>query len=403
MKINKYSINLMWINKEKDINKEFIANPCNKDEFIEVILTPVIKWKEANPEAEINLWYDSTFTSEEAVKNTIALLSSQLNQENISINLKDIRGIEIIQSNPDVFSSNMPLYFRIDLIKLIICVNSIETDGMDSAIFTDFSIGSRRTDDKWFTKEQLYNHEIYSKYLNELGILLGRDGNGGKIENQFIQIINRLETINAIKHTINSLLSRAIFYLNSSQKLELTGTLDDSGFLATTHDIYIYLLATKKQKDGIKIRADVVKKGTDKEWVAYDPEKHGYIAFGNARSNRGTSFVITSGDYAKENHEIFIVSQITRLLLDDNQQKMLPYFQDFSCVQELLNNLQGWFLENFKYAARSDLFGRSGFSHTGSSVIPLNDEPSDGTKVYKCKFWQLKQEQASRPKLSPRF
>ncbi|NRA47246.1 MAG: hypothetical protein HRU09_20030 [Oligoflexales bacterium] len=147
--IRDYSINFLCINKEENLDQEFI---CNK-KFIDKLLKSSANWKEQDSDAPINIWFDSKTISEDALHNSQKLL-----QPNHGIQLRDIRDIGIVQLNSNIFSPKMPLYFRIDLLKLVICNHQISDDDMDSAIFADIEVQP-------MDKSELFSSEYFSKLL----------------------------------------------------------------------------------------------------------------------------------------------------------------------------------------------------------------------------------------------
>lgn len=92
-----YSINMMWVNKKSDPNQRYICNDDNINKFID----NARDWREKNPKGEVNIWYDSKLISQNSVANTKELLQSSGIAQ--GVNLKDIRDIDIVKYNPDVF------------------------------------------------------------------------------------------------------------------------------------------------------------------------------------------------------------------------------------------------------------------------------------------------------------
>src|SRR5258708_34897081 len=113
-----YSINLMWINLTLDPSKPYICTYTTESDLITQFLDKAKKWKAANPEAEVNIWYDSKFITQKSLQDTQSVLNKMGQQDSsFNIKLRDIRDIDIVKNNPDVFSDNVPIYFRIDLLK----------------------------------------------------------------------------------------------------------------------------------------------------------------------------------------------------------------------------------------------------------------------------------------------
>lgn len=273
----RYGINLAWINQKRDEQGHYVCVGKTR-EAMDEILKQLKKWRIANPEAEINFWYDSECTNGAAIENTKKCLEEVSGTEYIPINLRDIREIPIVQANSDLFQSSIPIYFRVDLLKLIICLYLLENKGMDSAIFTDLSIGANV--ETVLSKEELYSPDKLNT-LQQYGMLLGEDLR--KIENQFIQTLKTEELILSIKHTINCCLYLATDKLNEAVQKnapQLTAKLHDLPCYATLNHIHMYLLVLQSKKP-VKIRADMVNEGDNTQWVDYNPERHRYVMFGN--------------------------------------------------------------------------------------------------------------------------
>lgn len=352
-KPNNYSINLMWINSALDASSHYIVQNADKDAVINKILTPVIKWKKANPEAEINLWYDGHFTSIEALQNTKTLMDTLLNtsEQNIlfkDIQFRDIREISAVKNNPDVFSSNFPFYFLVDLLKLIVCLHCVESLSNESAVFSDLEIGDKRENKDRMSKEELFNEDVMER-LNNIGVL-----NGPSHENQFFQVLNKPETITALKHIINANLYRAVTALNyksASDRKYAMESLSVLVFNSARYDLFHYLLYK------IKVKPQLV--GEDGvEEIDYNPLKHGYIPFANFY----------------------------------NRIKNIPYIKiknDFVAREELTTFPNMLKIGEPAYCGRSDLEVRIGHDHQfwfdDSKTIPA----TDGSTEYKCTFWNV--------------
>lgn len=217
----KYAINLLWLNKTLIESQEHIlpATGCGKGTTAVGCLSEVLAWKQANPEASVTLWYDSVYTSAKAFQCTQQALKSMAEVE---VLLKDIREIPIVKSNPDTFSSYVPIYFRVDLLKYIICVYSMENEKNDCAIFTDFLMGylplryldllKLRQDDKKLGKQELFSDEILPR-LFKYGLQIGCETGsyvGGKLENKFLQMMANPKILHTSKFIINICLNTAV-------------------------------------------------------------------------------------------------------------------------------------------------------------------------------------------------
>lgn len=365
-----YSINLMWINSEKDEVGEYVC--CRKNrEAMNYELSQLRKWCVANPEAEINFWYDSACTNKQAIENTKNLLATLSAELNAQINLKDVREIPFVTDNSDLFQTTIAVYSRIDLLKLIICSFCMENCGHHSAIFSDWSIGDKV--EKVLSKHQLYSEAMLKK-LEEFGMLVGSDGGGA--ENQFLQMINTPLLLKSVKHAINCCLLLTVNTLNAGlssiskdDRYCLLRRLDGVAFNATMTYIHLYFLLLRDSKT-IKIRADIVNEGNNDEWKDYDPERHGYLMFGNIFNGR-----MHYGMHKKP-EEVNWIGLSETIKFDDHY--------GF--------NPESAYCNVPRRAQRTDLsLGHRGRDHEGSFK---NAQPTNG-KEFQCTFWPLAPDNSS--------
>ncbi|MBP7189849.1 MAG: hypothetical protein KA998_01185, partial [Rickettsiaceae bacterium] len=75
--IKNYSVNLLWINKHKNLDQQYIHPAETEEDLVTKFLTPAVKWANANPEGKINIWYDSWLYEDITVENTKAKLAEQ--------------------------------------------------------------------------------------------------------------------------------------------------------------------------------------------------------------------------------------------------------------------------------------------------------------------------------------
>lgn len=288
--IGKYSLNLMWINKTLDLTQKFINPARDEHDLVQNLIEPVLKWAEANPSAHICLWFDSKLTPDAAVQATAHILHIQMSARQIkNIDLCDIRKIKIVSQNPDCFSDQVPIYFRIDMLKVIIIVDSIVQEHMDAAIFSDMEVGDLRPQKTRMTKAELFNSNSM-QLLKKQGLLLNAGSSGSLLENQFLQLIKDDRMINAIKCAIvNVNLLRAVNALNSRDPSQIEA-LDRSVFLSTRDDVYLYYYGTAPGEQ-IKVNSYILFNGEKSSpWINYDPVAHGYSPFGLYLNHRGDAF-----------------------------------------------------------------------------------------------------------------
>ncbi len=296
--IKRYSINLMWVNSRLD-SKKFIRYDRENDVKIGLI-RPVIEWAKANPEADVSLWYDKNYTSSEALKNTQDILERYAQEEGVkNATMRDIREIPIVAKNPDIFSEYLPIYFRVDVLKGILVVHSIEADGNDAAIFSDLEVGDRRLSQDRMNKAELFDSETMEK-LNKYGMVMNQ--NDLMVENQFLQAKKNNNIIKSLKEIlINANLFRAQYALNTPGfwQLRLTSALD------STKDVYDYYLALSLKKEA-QARLGAWNGTNENDWIPYEPgQENVYWPLGNILSHESKPCVRLQNSKVVEVQSVF--------------------------------------------------------------------------------------------------
>ncbi len=192
----KYTVNLMWLNRKLERNQQFIHPAANEELLREKLLDPVIQWAINTQGGTVNLWFDSFLTPPEAVQRTRLIIDQLIEQQAYSapILLRDIRNLPEVQQNSEVFSAQTPVYFRVDLVRAIIEVNSIRTKETEAAVAAD-------VDMQPLTCDQLFDSETIGN-LEKNGIVMARNKRLG-FENGF-QIVsqNNPNLIEAMQHAL---------------------------------------------------------------------------------------------------------------------------------------------------------------------------------------------------------
>lgn len=351
-----YSINLLWVNKTLKINQRFLSSSENEEGLKKGLLIPAIKWAMANPTATINLWYDGEFVTKDALQNTQIVLNKLMQEQNVeNIEIKNVRGIPVVRNNPDIFSDQIPIYFRVDLLKPIIIVYSIENENKDSAIYTDLQVGDLRANCDRMTKEELFKPSVMKK-LNSHALIFATTGKKSKFqENQFLQLIKNENMIEAIKVAIiNANILRAVSALNDrTYRTNFIPELSRAVYPNILHDAYAYFdfLSQKKQ---VKIQPDIVGLGNSHDpWIDYNPKIHGYIPFGNIRNPSSSSTLIWD-----QEHELLASRE---------------------SVSNLDFNLTG-------PSRKVDV--RMGGDHSENWSNLVTRSPADGSDIYKAQYWE---------------
>ena len=102
----KYSVNLLWINKEYDESQKYVL-PIRDRNGVN-LLQSVSRWsKNTDPETAVNLWFDSYNCSPESIKNTQSLIdNNNVNKKGkaAKVYLRDIRELKYVKDNNIGFS-----------------------------------------------------------------------------------------------------------------------------------------------------------------------------------------------------------------------------------------------------------------------------------------------------------
>lgn len=345
-----YSINLMWINK----------NPCSDylcvdEEKTNAFMEYSSKWQTKNPLANVNIWYDESNCTKTAHEKAIILLE-KLKKENPqlqSMKIIPLGSIPFVKENPDLFSHQMPLYFRIDLLKLVICAYQASQPTNPFAIFTDaLSI-------KPIKKEKLFNSSDLEN-LNKNRILLNKNI---AEENQFIQVRGDKCTLAILKHVINLISLRAITMLkaNNNVRNNEMPRLYTSPFFSTLYEIPFLRSITES---GIRLKVNKRMRCEESdEWVDYEYSRDGYRCFGDLFLSRSQLPLITASN------ERGCVARSTMLKLFDSQTNaFLPNRDNEMSTHSAVKAIRG------------------GGAH--SDVVSETLEPKDKSSGFKCKYWE---------------
>lgn len=183
---DQYSINLMWINKNKvPEDQEFLfGNGSSFKEreldFHEKFVKPVSKWAKTNPGSPINIWIDSEMATSQAIKRSQTALEIALGETSHGIiQFRDVRSMDVVRSNPQVFSEKTPDYFQFDLLRAIAADYTLRKKETKFFVYADIDM------------EPLSEKEIFDKrtvnFLKNFGFVMAKDDKLG-FENGFQSI-----------------------------------------------------------------------------------------------------------------------------------------------------------------------------------------------------------------------
>jgi hypothetical protein len=168
-----YSVNLLWVNDNDDkANKPYLCGNANEKEYRDKCLGPALKWRSAlGKEPKIYLWYDSLFTND-------AALNKAQQDFGGHVVLRDVRLLDLVKRDPEVFSARVPIYFRVDLLRVILAQESAIKREDRYIVYADFNVPPLH-------EAQLFDSET-KDLLNLYGLVMAKNENpDDKFENGF--------------------------------------------------------------------------------------------------------------------------------------------------------------------------------------------------------------------------
>jgi hypothetical protein len=193
--IEEYIANLGHIDLNKTnlskIDLDQYKNYLIETDLYKNFLNYIFRWADASQGNIVNLWYDSVLTPKQAIENTRKLFDDYAKEHKKSapIKLKDIREISYVKKNPEAFFTEIPVYFRVDLLRPIIALNIVAQN--EYFVYADLDMEP-------LTQEQLFDTETLQN-LHKYGIVMAYDDvyefeNGFQIiGNENKNLINAME------------------------------------------------------------------------------------------------------------------------------------------------------------------------------------------------------------------
>jgi hypothetical protein len=185
-----YSVNFIWINNRLHSQQKYIFPDHKLGDFN----THMLNWAKMNTNAPIYLWYDGEYTSQDAIASTNALITKS---GVTNFTLKDIRDLNIVKQNAEVFSYKLPVYFRADLIRPAAAYEILSQMPLQTQtscfVYADIDVPA-------ISKAELFD-KLTTLYLNKLGIVMASSGWLG-FENSFQIFCNKQNILRAIKLAI---------------------------------------------------------------------------------------------------------------------------------------------------------------------------------------------------------
>lgn len=189
-----YTINLMWISKDINNDNQYVfpSKLQNTDNTITDVLDTILKWAQLNPDAKVLFWYDEHFCRPAQISETRTLFDKFNNDLRRSefnaikaVNLRD--WIPEMDTFPIVFSANRPIYFRVDLLRLMVSLRQVKTASNRPfvSIYADLDVRPEAPDAMFKQKTvSTNNEEALTELLTGSGLVMKRKGTE-RFENSF--------------------------------------------------------------------------------------------------------------------------------------------------------------------------------------------------------------------------
>lgn len=194
-----YTINLMWINRKFEQNQKYIHPSKTQQELEANLLGFAFQWAATNPKAIVYIWYDSAFLTQEAIHNTQDVVDGYAHAHPgiAPIELKDVCDLPFVQNNIEIFSDKLPVYFRVDLLRLIVSLHLLSQSNQPAyLVYADADVEP-------IAQEELLDKDTLEN-LKKYGIVVAEDETWGfGFENGFHILSNQKPNlVYAIQRTL---------------------------------------------------------------------------------------------------------------------------------------------------------------------------------------------------------
>lgn len=204
--VPRIALALSWVNKEKS-DKPFILPVENDSGLRSSLLDKVVTCARSNPSVDILVGYDSDQVSSMAAPATQGVLETYPTSEIRNVKLTDMRQLDLVRAYPSSFSSRMPIYFRVDLFRIVLAHQLLSKGEYDFVVYMDLDTGV--VDCRKLIQEN-------KQQLDEYGILMAagkhlhKDGYMPYFENGFQVMGTKPMFLKALKRAIiNPCIARA--------------------------------------------------------------------------------------------------------------------------------------------------------------------------------------------------
>lgn len=224
---NQYSINLMWINKNKMTAQQQFLLGDSKEDFYKNFVEPVAKWAKANTGSTINIWFDGTLATEGAIeRSSLALQRALDGTSHGKIIFRDVRSIKTVQENPQAFSETIPVYFRVDLLRALAAEHILSSKETKFFVYGDIDMIP-------LSRQRIFDKRTID-FLNEYGFVMAQGGCSG-FENGFY-------ILNGANEQFMKSHREAIIDINLKEALEDPSCIQEQQVYASYPGMFFHIL-----------------------------------------------------------------------------------------------------------------------------------------------------------------
>jgi hypothetical protein len=257
-----YEVNLMWVNAK-------ISDYFSEYKGMDITLTKIKKavtWAQMNKGCPIKVWYDSMFLNNatktiQDVKTMIKDITPKGHGIK-NIILKDIRNLDHVNQDSKiarVFSLEIPLFFRVDLLRMIVAYEAVLKNQTKISVYEDW-------DGEAMSSKELFDEQT-KNILNEYGLVMSRDKGGG-YENGFFEMTNNLELLPIVKLLLIDInIERALDFLSNNASVWSYNTLKETVYYSINSMFpYFYYMKGYGKLSGCHFRnkKDIISCGVTK-------------------------------------------------------------------------------------------------------------------------------------------
>ncbi len=267
-----YSVNLMWINQSLSQDQKYLCADQTDEGFKMKCLDPIMEWiKKSDEHTPIYFWYDSKHTNENALNNTrVSILKemTDLKKPHGIIKFQDVRDIEVVRNNEEAFSDKLLVYFRSDLLRVVVGDELSREKRTRYIVYSDLNIPPLSKEELFYEEKGKSDKETL-KNLEEYGLVLAKnatwDDSGKNYENAFF-----------ILDTQNDDMIRAIRVALIDINIDRARYVFEHGYSTHADDRHIWS-SDGLSKDRPKVKEEILKFDNIKDPIVRIAERDKFI------------------------------------------------------------------------------------------------------------------------------